>query len=100
MGYTLPSACMPSGNMAAMISPTSLPNAAPDGHTWGDKVIYGVIWIRQEECRFQKYSELCSPIKNTGMKAPHGTGMVVATADIQNWNEGGKVITVAKSCAF
>lgn len=87
--------------MAAIISPTSLPNAAPDGHTWGHKVIYGVIWMLQEECRFQKHSELCSPIKNTGMKAPHGTGMVVATADIQNWNEGSHLTNRCKNpCRF
>lgn len=33
MGYTLPSACIPSGNMAAIISPTSLPKAAPVHHS-------------------------------------------------------------------
>ena len=30
--------------------------------------------------------DLYSPIRKTGMKAPQGTGMVVATADIQNWD--------------
>jgi len=27
------------------------------------------------------------PMRKTGMKAPQGTGIVVATADIQNWRE-------------
>ena len=27
------------------------------------------------------------PMRKTRIKAPHGTGMVVATADIQNWGE-------------
>lgn len=29
----------------------------------------------------------CLPITNTGMKAPQGTGMVMARADIQNWGQ-------------
>jgi len=37
---------------------------------------------RREDVR--KQSRFLSPIRNTGMKAPQGTGMVVATADIQN----------------
>ncbi|TNN38059.1 hypothetical protein EYF80_051774 [Liparis tanakae] len=35
------------------------------------------------ETRVNKVDFL-SPMRNTGMKAPQGTGMVVATADIQN----------------
>lgn len=30
-----------------------------------------------------------SPMTKTGMKAPQGTGMVVASADIQNCGQGG-----------
>lgn len=40
MGYTLPLACMPSGNIVAMTSPTSRPNAAPVSHTQTE----GDIW--------------------------------------------------------
>lgn len=39
---------------------------------------------------FKKHRKFDSPIKKTGMKAPQGTGMVVATADIQNWNKWGR----------
>lgn len=83
MGYTLPSACMPSGNMDAMISPTSLPNAAPVRHT---QIQHTVILRRNLENieTLEKNSRFYSPMRKTGMKAPHGTGMVVATADIQN----------------
>lgn len=34
--------------------------------------------------KLKKQSQFYSPMRKTGMKAPHGTGMVVATADIQN----------------
>lgn len=37
---------------------------------------------------------------NTGMKAPQGTGMVVARADIQNWKrrEETKTVLRIKNC--
>lgn len=92
MGYTLPSACIPSGNMAAMISPTSLPNAAPVGHTQTQQEVIRL--LMQEKSSESSSAEL--PIRKTGMKAPHGTGMVVATADIQNWNTGEKIRLIEK----
>lgn len=69
---------MPSGNMTAMVSPTRRPNAAPAHHT-------NILFVNMQVF-FHKFSHTASylPMRKTGMKAPHGTGMVVATADIQN----------------
>lgn len=68
--------------MAAMISPTSRPNAAPvHTHRYSSQLVEGDLTAVGEN---NKNSKKHSPMRKTGMKAPQGTGMVVATADIQN----------------
>ena len=39
-------------------------------------------------CRLGEQAAENSPMTKTGMKAPQGTGMVVASADIQNCRQG------------
>lgn len=98
MGYTLPSAWMPSGNVAAMISPTSLPNAAPVSHTEHSRRLN--LTGQTTAGNSQKHGGTSSPIRNTGMKAPQGTGMVVATADIQNWEGENRVLVEQREAVF
>lgn len=42
---------------------------------------------RWEGCRLGEEADEDSPMTKTGMKAPQGTGMVVASADIQNYRQ-------------